>query len=149
MGIKKEAPSLFCFEPCRQARLTAQCSDGALVFFDLSHIIEIKGVGGLDHQLVGAVFLDVKGISLIVVSQQFVSWMLRYVVLVTEKRSHASELQDTFAAVHDGDFVLCHQLFATLSSDEFKKTAAAKKNLCGCRSNWRLEAKKSPVVPGK
>ena len=42
-----------------------------------------------------------------------------------------------------------HQLFATLSSDEFKKTAAAKKNLCGCRSNWRLEAKKSPVVPGK
>lgn len=39
--------------------------------------------------------------------------------------------------------------FATLSSDEFKKTAAAKKNLCGCRSNWRLEAKKSPVVPGK
>lgn len=41
------------------------------------------------------------------------------------------------------------ELFATLSSDEFKKTAAAKKNLCGCRSNWRLEAKKSPVVPGK
>lgn len=41
------------------------------------------------------------------------------------------------------------RLFATLSSDEFKKTAAAKKNLCGCRSNWRLEAKKSPVVPGK
>lgn len=40
-------------------------------------------------------------------------------------------------------------IFATLSSDEFKKTAAAKKNLCGCRSNWRLEAKKSPVVPGK
>ena len=40
-------------------------------------------------------------------------------------------------------------VFATLSSDEFKKTAAAKKNLCGCRSNWRLEAKKSPVVPGK
>lgn len=42
-----------------------------------------------------------------------------------------------------------HVIFATLSSDEFKKTAAAKKNLCGCRSNWRLEAKKSPVVPGK
>ena len=80
-GHKKEAPSLFCFEPCRQARLTAQCSDGALVFFDLSHIIEIKGVGGLDHQLAGAIFLDVKGVSLIVVSQQFVSWMLRYVVL--------------------------------------------------------------------
>jgi len=46
-------------------------------------------------------------------------------------------------------FVRCSLIFATLSSDEFKKTAAAKKNLCGCRSNWRLEAKKSPVVPGK
>lgn len=46
-------------------------------------------------------------------------------------------------------FILLHEIFATLSSDEFKKTAAAKKNLCGCRSNWRLEAKKSPVVPGK
>ena len=45
--------------------------------------------------------------------------------------------------------IVCGLFFATLSSDEFKKTAAAKKNLCGCRSNWRLEAKKSPVVPGK
>lgn len=47
------------------------------------------------------------------------------------------------------EFVYDEMIFATLSSDEFKKTAAAKKNLCGCRSNWRLEAKKSPVVPGK
>lgn len=46
-------------------------------------------------------------------------------------------------------FPTMSNFFATLSSDEFKKTAAAKKNLCGCRSNWRLEAKKSPVVPGK
>ena len=121
MGIKKEAPSLFCFEPCHQARLTAQCSDGALFFFDLPHIIEIKGIGGLDYQLAGAVFLDVKGVSLVVVSQQFVPRMLRYVVLITEKRSHASKLQDTFAAVHDGDLILRHQLFATMSSDEFKK----------------------------
>lgn len=45
--------------------------------------------------------------------------------------------------------IVVQKIFATLSSDEFKKTAAAKKNLCGCRSNWRLEAKKSPVVPGK
>lgn len=49
----------------------------------------------------------------------------------------------------EAEFAKNGQIFATLSSDEFKKTAAAKKNLCGCRSNWRLEAKKSPVVPGK
>lgn len=50
---------------------------------------------------------------------------------------------------YDLELPVNQKIFATLSSDEFKKTAAAKKNLCGCRSNWRLEAKKSPVVPGK
>lgn len=57
--------------------------------------------------------------------------------------------QQAVVVVQLADFVRGQQFFATLSSDEFKKTAAAKKNLCGCRSNWRLEAKKSPVVPGK
>ena len=92
---------------------------------------------------------SVKGVPLVVVGELPVLWMLRNVVFVTEKRSHASKLQNTLGSVHDGDLILRHQFFATLSSDEFKKTAAAKKNLCGCRSNWRLEAKKSPVVPGK
>ena len=120
-GHKKEAPSLFCFEPCRQARLTAQCSDGALVFFDLSHVIEIELISGLNHQLTGTVLFNVEGVSLIEVGEQFVFWMLRYIKFITEKRSHTSKLQDTFAAIHDGDFVLRHQLFATMSSDEFKK----------------------------
>ncbi len=31
----------------------------------------------------------------------------------------APYLQDTFAAVHDGYFVLTHELYAALSSDEF------------------------------
>ena len=52
--------------------------------------------------------------SLEVVGQHFVFWMLRNVVLVTEKRSHASKLQNTFAAVHDSDFVLRHELLAGL-----------------------------------
>ena len=46
--------------------------------------------------------------------------MLRNVVFVTEKRSHASKLQNTLGSVHDGDLVLRHQFFATMSSDEFK-----------------------------
>ena len=61
------------------------------------------------------------------------------------KNGNRSLINDT---IFD-EFSKDKELFATLSSDEFKKTAAAKKNLCGCRSNWRLEAKKSPVVPGK
>ena len=93
--------------------------------------------------------LHVKGVFLVCVGQIFIVRVLRDVEFIRKERAHTSKLQDTFSTVHDRDFVLCHKLFATLSSDEFKKTAAAKKNLCGCRSNWRLEAKKSPVVPGK
>ena len=44
---------------------------------------------GLDYQLVLPVLLDVKGVPLIVVGELPVFWMLRDVVFVTEKRSHA------------------------------------------------------------
>ena len=49
MGIKKEAPSLFRFGISHQALPTAQCSDGALIRFDLAHIIEVECVIGLDY----------------------------------------------------------------------------------------------------
>ena len=42
MGIKKEAPSLFCFGMSHQALPTAQCSDGALICIDLAHSIEVE-----------------------------------------------------------------------------------------------------------
>lgn len=66
-----------------------------------------------------------------------------------EKEKDEWSWDDEDPVADKADFLYSYKLFATLSSDEFKKTAAAKKNLCGCRSNWRLEAKKSPVVPGK
>lgn len=69
--------------------------------------------------------------------------------LAAEERVEPSQVVDAFVVVQLRELVGREEFFATLSSDEFKKTAAAKKNLCGCRSNWRLEAKKSPVVPGK
>jgi len=75
--------------------------------------------------------------------------VLRQIVLVRKKRSDTTQLQNTLASIQNRKLIYARKVFATLSSDEFKKTAAAKKNLCGCRSNWRLEAKKSPVVPGK
>ena len=112
MGIKKEAPSLFCFGMSHQALPTAQCSDGALIRFDLAHIIEVECVIGLDYQLVLPVLLDVKGVPLVVVGELPVLWMLRNVVFVTEKRSHASKLQNTLGSVHDGDLILRHQFLA-------------------------------------
>ena len=42
------------------------------------------------------------------------------VVLVREERPHTTQLENTLAAVHDGQFILAHKLFATMSSDEFK-----------------------------
>ena len=125
MGIKKEAPSLFCFGS-HQALPTAQCSDGALIRFDLAHIIEVECVIGLDYQLVLPVLLDVKGVPLVIVGELPVLWMLRNVVFVTEKRSHASKLQNALCSVHDGDLILRHQFFATMSSGELKKVANIK-----------------------
>lgn len=127
MGIKKEAPSLFCFGS-HQALPTAQCSDGALICFNLAHIIEVERVIGLDYQLVLPVFLDVEGIPLVIVGELPVLWMLRNVVFVTEKRSHASKLQNTLGSVHDGDLILRHQFFATKSSGEFPKGKRHKRN---------------------
>ena len=126
MGIKKEAPSLFCFGMSHQALPTAQCSDGALICIDLAHIIEVECVIGLDYQLVLPVLLDVKGVPLVIVGELPVLWMLRNVVFVTEKRSHASKLQNTLCSVHDGDLILRHQFFATMSSGELKKVANIK-----------------------
>lgn len=123
---------------------------GGCVLVGQIYFVYVKGFVGLyDCRTGGHIPFNVKSVFLVEVGKVFVVRVLRYIVLIAEKGAHAAQLQNTFSSVHNCDFVLCHQLFATLSSDEFKKTAAAKKNLCGCRSNWRLEAKKSPVVPGK
>ena len=37
-----------------------------------------------------------------------------------KKRTHTAQLQDALAAIHNCQLVLAHQLFATMSSDEFK-----------------------------
>lgn len=42
------------------------------------------------------------------------------VVLIRKERTHTTQLEDALAAVHNGKFVLAHQLSATMSSDEFK-----------------------------
>ena len=44
MGKKIEAPSLFCFGHCPCA-----VHDGASIGFNLSHVIEVEGLGGLDY----------------------------------------------------------------------------------------------------
>ena len=120
-----------------------------LGLFYLSEVIDLKFFFRLDFEPVLQVCLYIKGKLGVGVCRVLVLGMLRQIVLLRVERADTLHLDDAAAGGHDGQLIHAHQFFATLSSDEFKKTAAAKKNLCGCRSNWRLEAKKSPVVPGK
>ena len=113
------------------------------------YFIYIADLIGLEFQPCGQECFSVKSVLVIRIGSVLEIGVLGNVVLIRKERTHATQLEDALVSVHRRKLILAHQLFATLSSDEFKKTAAAKKNLCGCRSNWRLEAKKSPVVPGK
>ena len=65
---------------------------------------------------------NVKGVFLVGVGKVLVAGMLRYIKLIAEKRPHPSKLQDTLASVHHRNLVLGHQLFAILSSDEFRES---------------------------
>ena len=65
--------------------------------------------------------LDVKEVFLVVVAGQLVIGVLGQVILIREERPHTAQLQDAFAAVHDGQLIPTHELFAVMSSDEFKK----------------------------
>ncbi len=52
--------------------------------------------------------------------------MLRDVKLIGEERSYPSKLHDALPSVHDCNLILAHQLYATLSSDEFNLIFAPK-----------------------
>ena len=68
----------------------------------------------------GHILFDVEGVLRVGVGEVFVVGMLRNVVLVAQERAQAAELEDALAAVEGGKVVHAHELFATMSSDEFK-----------------------------
>ena len=69
----------------------------------------------------GHILFDVEGVLRVGVGEVLVVGMLRYVVLIRQKRAQAADLEDALAAVEGGKVVHAHELFATMSSDEFKK----------------------------
>lgn len=95
---------------------------GGCVLVGQIYFVYVKGFVGLyDCRTGGHIPFNVKSVFLVEVGKVFVVRVLRYIVLIAEKGAHAAQLQNTFSSVHNCDFVLCHQLFATMSSDEFKK----------------------------
>ena len=65
--------------------------------------------------------LNVEGEFLVEICRIFVVWVLCQVILIGQERTHAAKLQDALAAIHHGQLIPAHELFATMSSDEFKK----------------------------
>lgn len=100
---------------------------GGCVLVGQIYFVYVKGFVGLyDCRTGGHIPFNVKSVFLVEVGKVFVVRVLRYIVLIAEKGAHAAQLQNTFSSVHNCDFVLCHQLFATMSSGELKKVANIK-----------------------
>ena len=56
----------------------------------------------------------------IIVCSKFEVWVLGEVVFIRQKRSDSTQLQDTFASIEHRQFINGSEVFATMSSDEFK-----------------------------
>jgi len=54
--------------------------------------------------------------------------VLRQIVLVRKKRSDTTQLQNTLAAIQNRKLIYARKVFATMSSDEFKKWQPQSKN---------------------
>ena len=92
------------------------------------YFVHVVDFVGLELEPGGQERLDVKGVLGVRVGGVRVIGVLGDVVLVREERPHTAQLEDTLAAVHDGQFILAHKLFATMSSDEFKKGRRYQRN---------------------
>jgi len=91
------------------------------------NLVHIEGVRGFYHgTLLLHVPFHVKDIFRVGVGRVSVIRVPGEVVLVRKERAHAPQHEDTLAAVHHCQFVLGHQLFATMSSDELKKQVTIK-----------------------
>ena len=110
---------------------------GGCVLVGQIYFVYVKGFVGLyDCRTGGHIPFNVKSVFLVEVGKVFVVRVLRYIVLIAEKGAHAAQLQNTFSSVHNCDFVLCHQLFATMSSDEFKDASLFHKKGRKCRTGF-------------
>ena len=88
------------------------------------YFVHIVDLVGLEFEPGGQERLNVEGVLGVRVGCVFEIGVLGDVVLIRKERPHTAQLEDALAAVHDGQLILAHQLFATMSSDELKKMAA-------------------------
>ena len=85
------------------------------------YFIYIADLIGLEFQPCGQECFNVKSVLIIRVGSVLEIGVLGNVVLIRKERTHATQLEDALVSVHRRKLILAHQLFATMSSDEFKK----------------------------
>lgn len=83
--------------------------------------------------------VPIKEVLLVGVDSIFVVGMIGQVVLVRKEWAYAPQYENTFVSVHYRQFVLCHQLFATMSSGESKRGC--------CKMKLRINDKKCDFNP--
>ena len=76
-------------------------------------------ITGVDFFFSVQIFFNIEGVFGVIVRGQLVVGVLGQVVLVAQKRSDATQLQNTLAAVQHRQFIPAHKFFATKSSDKF------------------------------
>ena len=92
-------------------RIAPLCNGSPQAALSLHHI---KDLILLQLHTPVQVFLDVEGVFLIIVSCVLEVRVLGQVILIREERPDTPELQDTLAAVYDGQFIPAHQLLPEL-----------------------------------
>ena len=106
------------FNVLLKAAVLSWVSSGLVV--GLVYLVHVIFLVSLERQAAGHILFHVKGVAIVSVGEVFVVGVLRDVVLIRQKRAQTADLEDALAAVEGGEIVHAHELFATMSSDEFK-----------------------------
>ena len=85
------------------------------------YFIYIADLIGLEFQPCRQECFNVKSVLFVCVGCVFEIGVLGDVILIRKERTHTAQLEDTLASIHNSKLILAHQLFATMSSGEFKK----------------------------
>ena len=64
--------------------------------------------------------LNVEGVALIVIRCVLVVWVLGQIIFVGQKGTDAAQLEDALATIQHRKLIDGREIFATMSSDEFK-----------------------------
>lgn len=64
--------------------------------------------------------LDITHLFLVIIPGQLIIGMFRQIIFIRHERAHTAQLQNTFFTIKYLQFIDGEQIFATMSSDEFK-----------------------------